>query len=194
MEKRIVVAITGASGALYARRLLEHLDRMRDRVAEVAVVLSPQAADVWCQELDEESLRQIPFPRYAPTDFSAPFASGSSQYTDMVIIPCSMGTLGRIASGTSNDLITRSADVMLKERRRLILVPRDTPLNAIHLRNMLTLTEAGAIVLPACPSFYHRPRSVEALIDSIVHRVLDLLGLPDPGAFRWGSSHTEEAE
>ncbi|MCS7082021.1 MAG: UbiX family flavin prenyltransferase [Bacteroidetes bacterium] len=186
MEKRIVVAITGASGAVYARRLLEQLASMRDRVAEVAVVFSAHALAVWREELDEASLRAIPFARYEPTDLSAPFASGSSRYTDMVVVPCSMGTLGRIANGASDDLITRAADVMLKERRRLVLVPRDTPLNAVHLRNMLAVTEAGAIVLPACPSFYHRPQSIEALVDSIVHRILDLIGLPSPGAFRWG--------
>ena len=118
-------------------------------------------------------------------DFNAPFASGSSSYRTMVIVPCSMGTLGRIAGGYSTDLITRAADVMLKERRRLILVPRDTPFSLIHINNMKTVTEAGGIVCPASPSFYSNPRSFEDLAATVVDRVIDLAGL-EQNTFRWG--------
>ncbi|MDX1907530.1 MAG: UbiX family flavin prenyltransferase [Bacteroidia bacterium] len=182
--KKIVVAITGASGSLYARRLLYQLTAFPE--VEVGVVLSRNARDVWQQELGEQP--DIPFPVYELNNYFAPFASGSAKYQHMVIIPCSMGTLGRIASGLSEDLITRAADVILKERRQLICVIRDTPLNLIHIENMRTVTLAGGIILPAAPSFYSRPQTFDDLADTVTHRVLDLMGL-DPKAYRWGENN-----
>ncbi|MEN3041077.1 MAG: UbiX family flavin prenyltransferase [Bacteroidia bacterium] len=183
--RKIAVAITGASGSIYAARLLEYLRRLREQLPmEVALVFSENAPTVWNWEL------QLPlptdFPTYQVKDYFAPFASGSARYEALVIIPCSMGTVGRIASGISDDLITRAADVMLKERRRLILVPRETPLHIGHLENLLRVAQLGAIIVPAAPSFYTRPTSIEGLVDTVVLRVLDLLSLPVDYP-RWGS-------
>jgi 4-hydroxy-3-polyprenylbenzoate decarboxylase len=188
MKKKIVVAITGASGAIYARLLLQKLQYLTSQVAEVAVVMSDNAKQVWQFELDNEDYKALPFKFYAKTDFMAPFASGSAKFDTMVIVPCSMGTLGRIASGVSDDLVTRAADVILKERRRLILVARDTPLNLIHLRNMTAVTEAGGIICPAIPSYYNRPQSIEDVALTVVNRVIDLIGL-DNDSYRWGESN-----
>lgn len=182
MKKKIVVAITGASGSIYAQRLIYHLQSLADQIEDVGVVCSSNAKDVWEYELG--SGMEIPYRVYAKNDFFAPFASGSARYTEMVIVPCSMGTLGRIAAGTSDDLITRAADVMLKERRKLICVIRDTPLNLIHIRNMQTLTEAGGIIMPAAPSFYSRPKDFNALADTVVFRIIDMMGL-QKDSFRW---------
>lgn len=181
--RKIVVAVTGASGSIYAQRLLAGLQRLPQDQLQVGVVLSKNAYDVWQWELGSQP--DIPYKVYGKDDFMAPFASGSARYTDMVIIPCSMGTLGRIAHGFSDDLITRAADVMLKERRRLICVVRDTPLSLIHIENMRTVTLAGGIILPAAPSFYSRPTDFAALADTVVHRVLDLMGL-SADTYRWG--------
>jgi 4-hydroxy-3-polyprenylbenzoate decarboxylase len=186
-SRKIVVAVTGASGSIYAKVLFDKLTRLRDQIAEVGVVFSDNAFDVWKYELGNESYREIPFRTYAKSDFMAPFASGSARYDTMIICPCSMGTLARIAGGISNDLITRAADVILKERRKLILVPRDTPYSLIHLRNMQTLTEAGAIICPASPGFYARPSDFEALAATVVDRVIDLAGLQQD-AYRWNES------
>lgn len=180
-KKKIVLAITGASGSIYARRLMQQLQTY-DHV-EVGVVLSRNAPDVWQHELGEEI--QCPFPVYDRTDYRAPFASGSARYRHMIICPCSMGTLGRIATGLSDDLTTRAADVILKERRQLICVVRDTPLNLIQIENMLKVTQAGGIILPAAPSFYSHPKDFEELADTVTHRILDLVGL-EPPAYRWG--------
>ncbi|MEN2993486.1 MAG: UbiX family flavin prenyltransferase [Bacteroidia bacterium] len=183
--KKIVVAITGASGSLYAARLLEHLRRLRSQIPmEVGVVFSENAQTVWKWETDLPLPQD--FPIYAPKDYFAPFASGSARYEAMVIVPCSMGTAGRIAAGVSDDLITRAADVMLKERRQLILVPRETPLHSGHLRILLKVSQLGAIILPAMPAFYQRPRTLEELADTVVGRILDHLGLP-ANYPRWGS-------
>ncbi|TAE54716.1 MAG: UbiX family flavin prenyltransferase [Bacteroidetes bacterium] len=179
--KKIVVAVTGASGSIYAKRFLHQLAAFPD--VEVGVVLSKNAADVWQHELGEAP--ELPFPVYGLNDYRAPFASGSARYMHMVIMPCSMGTLGRIASGFSDDLITRAADVILKERRQLICVIRDTPLNLIHIENMRTVTLAGGVIMPAMPSFYSLPDSIGAVADTVTHRALDLMGL-DPKAYRWG--------
>lgn len=182
----MIVAITGASGSIYARRLLEKLGSASTPIDSCSIVFSRNARDIWAHELNEiidES--SLPFPVFETEDFYAPFASGSAGYDTMVIIPCSMGTLGRIASGISDDLITRAADVILKERGRLIVVPRETPYNLIHLRNMVTLTEAGAIVMPASPSFYSLPATIDELVDTVVNRVLDLAGIGNKG-FKWG--------
>ena len=181
-KKKIVVSITGASGSIYAQRLLQKLS-LFDHV-EVGVVLSRNAADVWRQELGTEI--DIPFKVYDRNDYFAPFASGSAKYMHMVIVPCSMGTLGRIAHGISDDLTTRAADVILKERRQLICMVRDTPLNLIHIDNMRTVTLAGGIIMPASPSFYSRPQTFEELADTVVQRVLDQLGLDIKDSYRWG--------
>jgi 4-hydroxy-3-polyprenylbenzoate decarboxylase len=184
MKRKIVIAITGASGAIYAKLLLEQLQKLQEQIANVGIIMSNNAKQVWEYELGDDSYRNLPFQFYDKHDFMAPFASGSARYDTMVIIPCSMGTLGRIAAGTSDDLITRSADVVLKERRRLILVARDTPLNLIHLRNMQTVTEAGGIICPAVPSYYSLPKSVEEVAMTVVNRVIDLMGL-EQDTYRW---------
>lgn len=184
-KHKIIVAITGASGALYARILLEKLQRLQDQIEAVGIVMSDNAKDVWKFELGNSDYEKFAFKLYSKTDFYAPFASGSAKYDTMIICPCSMGTLARIATGISNDLVTRAADVVLKERRKLILVTRDTPLNLIHINNMKTVTEAGGIICPASPSFYSLPKSLDALAATVIDRVLDLSGL-DQEAYRWG--------
>ncbi|MGX5817273.1 UbiX family flavin prenyltransferase [Chitinophaga lutea] len=185
MKHRIVVAVTGASGSIYARQLLQKLAALKDQVDQVAIVMTDNAKTVWQTELDEDGYRQLPFPFYDQRDFNAPFASGSGRFNTMIVCPCSMGVLGRIAGGISNDLITRAADVVLKERRRLICVLRDTPYNLIHIRNMQTVTEAGGIICPATPSFYSKPRTLEEVAATVVDRVIDLAGLQQD-TFRWG--------
>ncbi|MFC0514968.1 UbiX family flavin prenyltransferase [Mucilaginibacter angelicae] len=184
MKKKIVVAITGASGSIYASLLLKKLNQLHDQIAEVGVVMSDNAKDVWKFELDNEEYTQFPFKFYEKKDFMAPFASGSAKFDTMVIVPCSMGTLGRIAGGISDDLITRAADVILKERRKLVLVARDTPLNLIHIRNMATVTEAGGIICPAIPSYYSKPQTIEELAMTVVNRVIDLMGL-ESKSYEW---------
>ncbi|HVW96760.1 MAG TPA: UbiX family flavin prenyltransferase [Mucilaginibacter sp.] len=186
IRKKIVVAVTGASGAIYANLLLGKLQLLSDQVAEVAVVMSENAKNVWKFELENEDYKKLPFKVYAKNDFMAPFASGSAKFDTMVIVPCSMGTLGRIASGTSDDLICRAADVILKERRRLILVARDMPINLIHIRNMETVTLAGGIVCPAVPSYYSKPKTVEEVAMTVVDRIVDLMGLNNR-SYRWGT-------
>ena len=191
-KQKIVVGITGASGSIYAKVLLDKLQQMKSQVAEVGIVMSDNAGLVWETELPSSPLAPLlkrgekSFTIYGKSDFHAPFASGSSDYRTMIVCPCSMGTLARIASGVSNDLITRAADVMLKERRKLILVPRDTPLSLIHINNMKTITEAGGIIAPASPSFYSRPKYFEALASTVIDRVLDLCGL-DVKMYRWNT-------
>jgi 4-hydroxy-3-polyprenylbenzoate decarboxylase len=182
---KLVIAGTGASGAIYLQRLLAQIDCLQN---ELHLVLSPFAKQVIHDELGE---LRVPAGVHEHNDRSmnVPFASGSAHFDAMVIVPCTMGTLGRIAAGTSDSSIHRAADVFLKEKRKLILVPRETPWNLIHLRNCTTLLEAGAIILPASPSFYSRPTSVEDLADTIVHRILDQIGLPSPEAFRWFQSN-----
>ena len=184
MKKKIVVAITGASGAIYAKLLLDKLQQLSSQVAEVAIVMSDNAKEVWRIELDNEDYSNYPYTIYSKADFNAPFASGSARFDTMVIVPCSMGTLGRIAGGTSDDLVIRAADVILKERRKLVLVARDTPLNLIHIRNMETVTLAGGIICPAIPSFYSKPKTVEDVAMTVVNRVIDLIGLENE-SYRW---------
>jgi len=181
---KIVIAITGASGSVYAKSLLDNLLKYQDQLSEVAIVMSDNAKDVWKYELGNTAYDQYPFEFYQKMDFYAPFASGSARYNIMIVCPCSMGTMARIASGISNDLITRAADVILKERRKLILVTRDTPLSLIHINNMKTITEAGGIIAPASPSFYSKPSTFEALADTVTHRVLDLAGI-NINSYRW---------
>ena len=185
MKKKIIVAITGASGAVYAKVLLDKLLALKEQVDKVGVVMSDNAKTVWTYELENMNYKYDSFDYYESKDFYAPFASGSAKYDTMIICPCSMGTLGRISSGISNDLVTRAADVVLKERRKLILVVRDTPYNLIHITNMKTVTEAGGIICPASPSFYSKPRDFEALAETVISRVLDLAGF-EQNTYRWG--------
>ncbi|MBV9106174.1 MAG: UbiX family flavin prenyltransferase [Verrucomicrobia bacterium] len=178
---RVVIAATGASGAIYLQRLLAQIDCTRN---ELHLVLSAFAKQVIHEELGElivpEGVHE-----HNDRSMNVPFASGSSYFDGMVIVPCTMGTLGRLAAGTSDSLIHRAADVFLKERRKLVLVPRETPWNLIHVRNCATLIEAGAVILPAAPSFYSKPASIEEIVDTVVHRILDQISLPAPKAFRW---------
>src|SRR5437588_9271904 len=177
---KLVIAATGASGAIYLQRLLEQIDCAAH---EVHLVMSAPANAVAKQELDD---LKIPpnVSQHSENDMNVPFVSGSARFDAMVIVPCSMATLGRIASGSSDSVLLRAADVFLKERQKLILVPRETPWNLIHARNVVTLLEAGAIVLPAIPSFYSRPTSLVDLVDPVVLRILDQIGLSSPCADR----------
>lgn len=180
---KIAVAVTGASGSIYAKVLLEKLQQL-PQVTEVGVVWSDNAYTVWQHELGNTAYQQYPFRVWEKNDFMAPFASGSASYAALIICPCSMGMVGRIANGISNDLVTRAADVMLKERRKLICVVRETPYNLIHLRNMTAITEAGGIICPATPSFYSQPQTLEEVAYTVIHRVLQLAGLQADG-YKW---------
>lgn len=186
-KKKIVIAITGASGSIYADLLIKKLGLIKDQWEQVSIVFSENAKTVWKTELGNENYQNIPFPVYEKNDFNAPFASGSGKYDTMIIVPCSMGTMGRIAHGVSGDLITRAADVMLKERRKLICVARETPYNLIHIKNMELITLAGGIICPATPSFYSNPKSVEEVASTVVDRIIDLAGMQIK-TYRWGSS------
>lgn len=183
-KHKIVIGITGATGAIYAKLLLQKLEALGTQIESVGIVMSDNAKDVWEYELGDADYKRFSFRVYEKNDFTAPFASGSARYETMIICPCSMGTMGRIASGISNDLITRAADVILKERRKLILVTRDTPLSLIHINNMKTITEAGGIICPASPSFYSKPQSTKELASTVIDRVIDLCGL-ESETFRW---------
>ena len=182
---KLVIAATGASGAIYLQRLLEQIDCAAH---EVHLVMSAYARKVAMQELDNLKIPAEVL-HHSESDMNVPFVSGSARFDAMVIVPCSMATLGRIASGSGDSVLLRAADVFLKERRKLIVVPRETPWNLIHARNIVTLLEAGAIVLPAVPSFYSRPSSVAAVVDTVVWRILDQIGLPSRGAYRWGEQN-----
>lgn len=183
-KKKVIIAITGASGAVYAKVLFDQMLKLKDQTEAVGVVMSDNAKEVWQFELGNENYKNYDFNFYNKNDFNAPFASGSAKYDTMIIIPCSMGTLGRIANGISNDLISRAADVVLKERRKLIAVVRDTPFSLIHINNMKTVTEAGGIICPANPSFYSLPKSIEEVAGTVVSRALDLAGF-ELDSYRW---------
>ena len=185
MENKIVVAITGASGSLYAKLLLERLIELKAQWSDLSIVMSNNAKDVWYTEIGGSEYENYPIKYYEKNDFTAPFASGSAKFNIMVVIPCSMGTLGRIANGISDDLVSRAADVVLKERRKLIMVVRDMPYNLIHIRNMETITLAGGIICPATPSFYSQPKTIEDVALTVVNRVIDLMGLENQ-SYRWG--------
>jgi 4-hydroxy-3-polyprenylbenzoate decarboxylase len=185
-EKKLVIALTGASGSVYAKSLLQKLTEITDQFSEVGLVFSKNAKEIWEYELGDKSYSDFPFKIYEKNDFYAPFASGSAGYDTMIICPCSMGTLGRIASGVSDDLITRAADVILKEKGKLILVPRELPYNLIHIKNMETITLAGGIICPATPSFYSKPQNIEDLVLTVVNRILDLAGF-NIDSKRWGN-------
>lgn len=186
--KKIAVAITGASGSIYAKRFLKKAEALKDQISELSIVMSDNAKQVWETELGATDYKSFDARYFEKNDFNAPFASGSAQYDALVIVPCSMGTLGRIAGGISNDLVTRGADVMLKERKKLILVIRETPYNLVHIRNMEAVTLAGGIICPASPSFYNKPASLDDAADTVINRVIDLIGLQQ-SSFRWGSSN-----
>jgi flavin prenyltransferase len=185
MKRKIVVAVTGASGAIYASVLFRKLRQIKNQFEEVAVVFSSNARDIWNFELKETFDPVFPFRVYGKDDFYAPFASGSSNFDTLIVCPCSMGTLGRIAHGISDDLISRAADVMLKERRKLILVPRETPFSLIHIENMKNITLAGGIICPAIPSFYSKPETLEQAVETVVERILALAGF-EIDSYRWG--------
>jgi flavin prenyltransferase len=182
--QKIIVAVTGASGSIYAKVLLDKLVSLQGKEVSTTLIMSETAKQIWEHELDNREFENLPFVMHSRDDLHAPCASGSNDFATMIVIPCSMGTLGRVASGFADDLITRSADVMLKERRRLILVTRETPLNLIHIRNMETITLAGGIICPASPSFYSKPDTVKDIVNTVVERVLQLGGVPIDG-FRW---------
>ena len=182
-KNKIVLGVGGASGSVYAKRLLEKISLISD--IELGVVMSKNAVINWELENGELERSKYCATFYAKDDFNAPFASGSAKYNTMIICPCSIGLTGRIANGISDDLMTRAADVILKERRKLILVPREAPYSLIHLRNMVTITEAGGVICPATPSFYSKPTDINELVDTVVDRVLDLAGI-DIETYRWG--------
>ena len=184
--KKLILGIGGSSGSLYAKLLLEKLTEYRSQFETCGIIMSDNAKINWEIEIGDNSYLDYGFKIYEKRDFNAPFASGSAKFDTMIICPSSMGILGRIAHGVSNDLMTRSADVILKEKRKLILVPREMPYSLIHIENMKLLTLAGAVICPASPSLYSKPKSIEDFALTVVDRVLDLAGL-DISSFRWGS-------
>ncbi|HPD95919.1 MAG TPA: UbiX family flavin prenyltransferase [Tenuifilaceae bacterium] len=186
-KRKIIVSVTGASGSIYAKLLIEELYKLSDSISEIALIFSENGQKVWEYELETIPEFKFPVKVYRNNDMFAPVASGSSRYDTMIVIPCTMGTLGRIASGISSDLIERAADVTLKERRQLILVPRELPLNLIHIENMRTVTLAGGIIIPASPSFYSLPKSIEQLALTVVHRIMDIAGFTTDH-YRWDNS------
>lgn len=182
-SKKIVVAISGASGSIYAKRLLDNLVQTPHTVA---IVMSEHAAQIWNEELEGFDINKYDKPIYGIRDFTVPFVSGSNAWEACVVIPASMGMVGRIAHGYSDDVIARTADVQLKERKQLILVPRETPYNLVQIENMRLLTLAGALILPATPSFYSKPKTIEEAVDTVIARVLDHLGVENKLRHRWG--------
>jgi 4-hydroxy-3-polyprenylbenzoate decarboxylase len=185
---KLVIAATGASGSIYLQRLLEQID---STAHDVHLVMSGHSRQVAKQELGSIKIPKG-IVQHSENDLNVPFVSGSAKFDAMVIVPCSMATLGRIASGSSDTALLRAADVFLKERRKLVVVPRETPWNLIHARNVATLLEAGAVVLPAIPSFYSRPASVIDVVDTVVWRILDQIGLSSPRAYRWAEKTSRQ--
>ena len=183
-KHKLIVAVTGASGAIYAKVLFDKLLKLNSQIEKVGVIMSDNAKFVWQEELGNQEYKKYPFDFYEKMDFMAPFASGSANYNAMIISPCSMGTMGRIANGISGDLTTRAADVILKERRKLIVIARETPLSLIHINNMKLITEAGGIICPATPSFYSKPKNFEELIATVIDRSISLVGLENE-SYSW---------
>jgi 4-hydroxy-3-polyprenylbenzoate decarboxylase len=183
-ERKIILAVTGASGSVYAENLLERLTSLKTPVKEIAVVFSDTAREVWKHETGHELKLSAHAKDYDNSTFFTPFASGSANYDTMIICPASMGTIGRIAGGISVDLISRAADVILKERRKLIVVPREAPYSLIHIRNMETITLAGGIICPASPSFYSKPRTIDDLVRTVTDRIISLAGFEDK-TYKW---------
>ncbi|WP_116105651.1 UbiX family flavin prenyltransferase [Lewinella sp. IMCC34191] len=190
--RSIVVAVGGSSGSLYAKVLFDRLKEIESKWENVGVVLTENGKYNWKFELGNDDWQHYPFDYYGQRDFMAPFASGSARYDTMIVCPCSMGLMARISAGISNDLITRAADVILKERRRLIVVPREAPYSLIHLKNMTAITEAGGVICPAVPSFYSNVQTPEDIVRTIVDRVLDLAGFDLDDTYRWGEDLTTE--
>ena len=188
-QKKIVVAVSGASGSIYANVLFDKLltSDLQKQISVVDTIFSNNAKDIWRYENRNKKFESFPFKNYQKNDFSAPFASGSAKYDAMIICPCSMGVLGRIANGVSNDLISRAADVMLKERRKLILMVREIPYNLIHINNMKIVTQAGGIICPASPSFYSKPATIEEVVSTVTDRILNLAGF-DIQSYRWNNT------
>lgn len=189
-KRKIIVAVTGASGSVYARLLCRELARAEE-VGEIALIVTRNGGEVAVFEDSAEWMDDARLTRYPNDDLFSPPASGSADYDAMAVIPCSMGMAGRLAAGVSDDLASRAADVMLKERRPLILVPREAPVSTIHLRNLATLSECGAVVCPASPSFYGHPQDIEQLCGSIVQRVVALLGVDRP-RYQWTGRPEED--
>ncbi len=187
-KKNILVAITGASGAIYAKQLLEKLNDLKEKESlEISVIYSKTGKEVAIHEIGYDFVKELNLKTYEDNNFYAPFASGSSPADILVIAPCSMGTLGRIANGFSDSLITRAADVVLKERKKLILLTRETPLNLIHIKNMVLISLSGGIIFPASPSFYNKPTNIEDLVNTVIFRILDLMQI-EITYDRWGKS------
>jgi 4-hydroxy-3-polyprenylbenzoate decarboxylase len=189
-NRKVVVGITGASGSCYAYQLLKKLVSADICPDNIAVIFSANGLKVSEYELGMATLVEVSkqFKVFDNSDFMTPFASGSSSFDTLIVAPCSMGTLARIASGVASDLISRTADVMLKERKRLILMTRETPLNSIHLKNMLRVTNAGGIICPASPSFYSKPVDMESLISTVTERILSLAAIDCPDKYEWMKS------
>lgn len=181
---KIVIGISGASGAIYAHQILSFLKKETSH--EVAVIASPNGKRIMMEELNVK-IQDYGYPVFHPTDYNPPFVSGSGVFDQLVIIPCSMGTLGRIAHGISSDTMTRTADVFLKEKKKVILVPRETPFSLIHIENMKLLSLAGATIIPAIPSFYSLPKTVEEVAATVTSRVLDHMGIENDLMKRWGN-------
>jgi len=188
-KTRIIVALSGASGIVYGIRLLE---AARELGIETDLIMTDLAARMIGIEtsLEPDQVNALATRVHDSFDFTSPLASGGIRHQGMVVIPCSMKTVAGIACGFSDNLLLRAADCTLKERRPLVLVPRETPLSAIHLRNMLTLAEAGAVILPACPGFYHRPRNIQGLVDHVVGKVFDILGIEHQLYRKWREGET----
>ncbi len=184
-KRKLILAVTGASGAMYAKDLINKLEVIDDQIDECCLIFSEVARNVWEYELEEDFPEKFYFPVYDPDDFFSPVASGSAGFDTMIICPCSMGTLGRIASGVADELIARAADVILKEGKKLILVPRETPFNNIHLGNMQKIMTAGGVIMPAMPGFYQRPLSLHEMASHFTDRVLSVAGF-DINKYRWG--------
>ena len=184
-RQKIIIGVTGASGAIYAKILFEKLVALKEQINDCGIIFSDCGKQVWEYELGNKDYQKLPFKLYDKKDFFAPFASGSASYDCMIICPCSMGTLGRIASGVSDDLLTRSSDVILKERKKLILVTREMPYNLIHINNMKTITEAGGIICPASPAFYNHPVDINSLASTVIEKVLKLAGFTFD-SYTWG--------
>lgn len=188
--RKIIIASTGASGSIYTYRLIKKILESGFDKSNLALVFSDNADVIWKKELPNININDFQIKQYLANDFFAPFASGSSDFNYMIICPCSMGTIGKISSGISNDLICRAADVMLKENRKLIIVPRETPYNLIHINNMKTILLAGGIICPASPSFYSNPLSIDELVDTVVDRVLHLSDFDNIKSFKWGEDNS----
>jgi flavin prenyltransferase len=183
---KIIIAVTGASGSIYADLLINKLHTIRKKIDDCCVLFSENAKEVWKYELGNEKYINLPFKTYEINDFYSPVASGSSGFNLMIICPCSMSTLGKIANGISSDLISRAADVILKERKKLILVTREMPLNLIHINNMKSVTEAGGIICPASPSYYSKPKNQTEIASTVIDKILSIAGIEN-NSFSWGS-------